>query len=486
MLRTPPLQRDKPAPPAPQRPVARPRSYAEVKNAEKTPCPTRAQETGRSTSQPKDTQTKSNEKHGTAVAGTPIPPPPRTTPVIDPTPPNNITEPYDGRETPSPETQLQHTEQITEENKTRLEELLKLLKTAAEDLNKVNHRQVNTIIETIKASIKKATTVTQRMIIENEYENRFDKIDAKLDEIRKTVSEPPKTCTEAAQRAADRPTAPIIRNRPAHPDPEVKARMEKLRRERAKTEVILTTRGARDEVKEKLANMSNEAITESLKQAIKNIGIEPTKIHKAQKITHGIKIRCTSDKEAEELYNIDWKNIFKGTDVVEQWSKIVLHGVSKYTIDFERDKPEEIIARIEDANHGIKIGKVEPLTKRPRNPNALTQSIIISMKHSEEADECIMSGMSIERRWFRPERYTPQCRINQCFNCQGYGHKANVCTRKTRCGKCAQEHDTRECESETMQCANCKDSHHAWHQEFLNRQRRKEQIEREKAEISLL
>ena len=48
-------------------------------------------------------------------------------------------------------------------------------------------------------------------------------------------------------------------------------------------EIMLTTRDASDEVKEKLANMSNEEITESLKQAIENIGIEPTKIHKAQK-----------------------------------------------------------------------------------------------------------------------------------------------------------------------------------------------------------
>ena len=465
MHRTPPPQRDRPAPLAPKRPAGRPN------NAEKTPCPTRARETGRSTSQSED------GKHGTAVAGTPIPPP-RATPAIDPTP--------DGGETPIPETPLPHIEQTTEENKTHLEELMKLLETTAEDLNKVNHRQANTIIETIKASIKKATIITQRMIIENEYENRFDKIDAKLDEIRKTVSEPPRTYAEAAQRGVDRPTTSAARSRPARPDPEVKARMEKLRRERAKTEVILTTRGASEEVKEKLANMNNEEITETLKEAIENIGIEPVKIHKAQKTNQGIKIRCTSDKDAEELYNMEWGDIFEGVEAVEQWSKIVLHGVSKHAIDFERDKPEEIIARIEDANHGIKIGKVEPLTKRPRNPNAPTQSIIISMKHSEEADECIINGMSIERRWFRPERYAPQCRLNQCFNCQGYGHKANVCTRKVRCGKCAQEHDTRKCESETMQCANCKDSHHAWHQECPNRQRRKEQIEREKAEISLL
>ena len=55
-------------------------------------------------------------------------------------------------------------------------------------------------------------------------------------------------------------------------------------------EVILTIRDASEEVKEKLANMSNEEITESLKQAIENIEIEFIKIHKAQKINQGIKI----------------------------------------------------------------------------------------------------------------------------------------------------------------------------------------------------
>jgi hypothetical protein len=333
MHRTPPPQREKPAPLAPKRPAGR------LNNAEKTPCPIRARETGRSTSQSEDAQT--NGKHGTAVAGTPIPPP-RATPIIDPTPPCN-TKHYDGRETPIPETPPQHSERSTEENKTHLEELLKLLETATEDLNKVNHRQTNTTVEAVKASIKKATIITQRMIIENEFKNRLDKIDAKLDEIQKTVSEPPKTYAEAVQRRGDRPTTTAVRSHPARPDPEVKARMEKLRRERAKAEVILTTHNASEEVKEKLANMSNEEVTENLKQAIENIGIEPTKIHKAQKTNQGIKIRCTSDKEAEELYNIEWNNLFEGIEVVEQWSKIVLHGVFKHAIDFERDKSEEII-----------------------------------------------------------------------------------------------------------------------------------------------
>ena len=194
MHRTPPSQKDKPAPLAPKRPAGRPN------NAEKeeTPCPIRVRETGKSTPQSEDTQI--NEKHGTVVAGTPILPP-RATPVIDPTPLIKTIEQYDDKETPIPETPSQHIKQITEGNKTHLEEeLLKILETAMEDLNKVNHRQINTIIETIKVSIKKTTIITQRMIIGKEFKNQFDKIEIKLDKIQKTISEPPKTYAEAIQR----------------------------------------------------------------------------------------------------------------------------------------------------------------------------------------------------------------------------------------------------------------------------------------------
>ena len=182
MHRTPPPQRDRPAPLAPKRPAGRPN------NAEKTPCPTRARETGRSISQSEDTQTKSIGKQGAAVAGTPIPPP-RATSVIALTPPNNSTEQHDDGETSIPETPLQHIEQIIEGNKTHLEELLKLFETTRENLNKVNYRQINIIIEIIKVFVKKITIIIQRMIIENKFENRFNKIEIKLNEIQKTISE---------------------------------------------------------------------------------------------------------------------------------------------------------------------------------------------------------------------------------------------------------------------------------------------------------
>ena len=81
--------------------------------------------------------------------------------------------------------------------------------------------------------------------------------------------------------------------------------------------VILTTHNASEEMKEKMTNMSNEEVTEILKQAIKNIGIESTKIHKAQKTNQGIKIWCISNKEVKELYNIEWNNLFEGIEAIE-------------------------------------------------------------------------------------------------------------------------------------------------------------------------
>ena len=115
----------------------------------------------------------------------------------------------------------------------------------------------------------------------------------------------------------------------------------------AKTEVMLTTRDVNDNMKEQLANMSVEALTNNMQQAITAAGKEQVKIRRAQKTAnHGIKIRCTTDEEAEELCSMDWKKVFEGANIVETLYRVVIHGMSKYDIDFEKDKPEEIITRI--------------------------------------------------------------------------------------------------------------------------------------------
>ncbi|XP_024084646.1 uncharacterized protein LOC112127634 [Cimex lectularius] len=46
--------------------------------------------------------------------------------------------------------------------------------------------------------------------------------------------------------------------------------------------------------------------------------------------------------------------------------------------------------------------------------------------------------------------------ITRCFKCQCYGHGAPSCPKKEPvCDRCALAHDTRDCNAETLKCANC-------------------------------
>jgi hypothetical protein len=313
----------------------------------------------------------------------------------------------------------------------------------------------------------------------NDDSTRLNNIEDQLAKLTKAIMEPPLTYAQAVQRNRANPTNGTG-SQLTHPEPVIKKRMEKQREDRAKAEVVLTTRDASDNMKNQLANMSEEAITKGLEEAITAVGKEHIKIRRVQKTpNHGLKIRCATEKDAEELRSLEWKKAFEGAEIVDPLYGVVIHGVSRYQIDFEKDKPDEIITRIRDGNlEEVLVEKVMPLRRRPRNPSAPTQSIVVFFKRPKDADDCIELGMHIEHKHYAVAvRYTPQCQIKQCFKCQAYGHKASVCTRNARCGKCAQEHETRECQSEMIQCANCKGSHYSWFHECSTRLHVKEQGE---------
>lgn len=49
----------------------------------------------------------------------------------------------------------------------------------------------------------------------------------------------------------------------------------------------------------------------------------------------------------------------------------------------------------------------------------------------------------------------------RCYKCQKFGHGSNSCRSNIRCGKCAEEHGTEECRTETRKCVNCNGEHQA-------------------------
>ena len=242
---------------------------------------------------------------------------------------------------------------------------------------------------------------------------------------------------------------------------------DRARTEQAKKDVIITARDANDDVRTSVANNKEEEIRKGLQQIIQ--GSEDTstvEVKSVKKLAkHTVRIRCHTESDATKVKQLDWKEIFGGATVVKTEYGVVIHGVAKYLMA----NLDNFKTLIEKAN-GIKITRVAPLIKNARNPDAPTQSIIIFTVSAEEANKCIDSTVTIERRRYEAERYTPQCQIKQCFNCQAYGHKADTCKKKPVCGKCAQDHETRDCGNEQVKCANCGEAHCAWHYQCSKRQ----------------
>ena len=291
-----------------------------------------------------------------------------------------------------------------------------------------------------------------------------------------------------AHIAARTPTEMPVVSRRESIEVEHEERMEKFRRERAKTEVTLTTRHASEHMKGKIAGMNEGEVTRSVQEAAKQIGAQSCNIRAARcTASHGVKIRCATEKDVKELRGLDWEQALEGAAVVKPLYGIVIHGVPKYDIDPGSDKQEDMKTQVENANNeNITVKRVTLLRKRARNPAATTQSIVTPTECPEEADSCITDGINIEHRHYHAERYLPQCQIKQCFNCQAYWHRADTCTRQMRCGKCGQQHETRLCENETLQCIGCKGSHPAWHHECPICQRESQRVEALKNKLSSL
>lgn len=304
-----------------------------------------------------------------------------------------------------------------------------------------------------------------------------------LAEIKKAVKQ---TYAQAAQKAVAIDTHPAVHTGKTHPtcttDHECEADLnqDKARNEQAKRDIVITARGASDDTKKKIENAEEEEITDSLQELIQQsasaAGIKVQGIRKLAK--HVVRIRCHTESDAKQIRELNWDELLEGAAVMETEYGIVVHGVPKHKMT----NIEEFMANIERLN-GIKVKRVALLRKNTRSTESPTQSIIIFMGSPEEANKCINDAVIIGRRRHGANRYTPQCQIRQCFNCQVYGHKADVCKKKPVCGKCAQEHETRNCVSEELRCTNCKGVHTAWSHECPRRQEIAQKMEMRKSKI---
>src|SRR5947207_10923355 len=136
--------------------------------------------------------------------------------------------------------------------------------------------------------------------------------------------------------------------------------------------------------------MNESQIVKSNKDVMVQAKKDPNYIEVVRKTpNHGLRIRCSTKEAAEEVRTMDWKTILGGSEVIKPQYGVVIHGTSKLDINFDTQKPDEIIKQIADVNKKIHIKRVAPLRKRTRNPNASAQSNIIFTEDPAETDRYI-------------------------------------------------------------------------------------------------
>ena len=177
----------------------------------------------------------------------------------------------------------------------------------------------------------------------------------------------------------------------------------------------------------------------------RNLSVQPRMTGKSIMITTKDKDAVKYLTEVGHPYN---GNIMKLTDITteKRQTKVILRFYPVYLPIFHAENHSSIVwAR-----------------RNERRDEPKDQ--VIAMWEGEVPQYLNLPGV-LER--LKVERYVGKPII--CGNCQRWGHKEWQCGSRTRCGVCAQNHDTGICmekirnkEQVPMKCVNCQEEHQAW------------------------
>jgi hypothetical protein len=260
-----------------------------------------------------------------------------------------------------------------------------------------------------------------------------------------------------------------------------------LKQQREKTEVTISLRNEdEDSLAAQLCNVNEERRAQLIQEFIVNEITKPAtpgkkpgapvKIAGTFKISkYLLKIICTSEADADAVRSLRWKEML-GATVAKPAYGVVIHGVSKEDMDPRANgfNMQDAADQIEGHNPfkitekqviPVKVTRISPLMRKPKNPRAPSQSLVVFTEDRAHADHLILRGVRIGGRIHSAHRYMPQHQLTQCYKCQGYRHRSEICTRQQKCGRCAGNHPTKECreaDASRFKCAVCQGNHAAW------------------------
>jgi hypothetical protein len=132
-------------------------------------------------------------------------------------------------------------------------------------------------------------------------------------------------------------------------------RLEKLRKERTKTEVTISTRSTSDDLQSDIdvlkerdfTNLLEEHIYECLKVQGKQ-DVNRKRVWKV--IKYVIKIQCNSTEDAALVKELNWKKLLKEAPVTVPMYGLVVHGAPNHDIDVTNEDISEVKEYIESVD----------------------------------------------------------------------------------------------------------------------------------------
>jgi hypothetical protein len=371
---------------------------------------------------------------------------------------------------------------------------------------------IQTAIRMIKRSKNKLSTQKQSAGLRDEVVGELDEfinfmeavhtiednmanVQRELKEVKETVIEAAKAAKETAKTAPHAWAAIAAKPRASDHhehyhkqelDEQSQQKQAQRRQERAKCQVTLTAEGAPGTMQSQLGRKDYAELTKDLQEAVDDsITSGPTPMIEGFQIlkSNDIRFSCNSKKEAQRLREIDWSKAFPGLKVRQPRFGIVIHGIPIEEINPCTDNLDDIAVEIGSRND-LKIAKLRTLrAPSKRDPAARSNSFVILTHDADAADKCLKKGIFLNCRLFNTEKYTPQYQLTQCYKCQRYGHKAGYCRGKEKCGRCGDNHTTKDCETNVHKCANCGDDHPAWHPDCPRRREESKRLDELKFKI---
>ena len=200
-----------------------------------------------------------------------------------------------------------------------------------------------------------------------------------------------------------------------------------------------------------------------------------------------------SEKVKEGLENnVAWlKDIANSAIIKRQTFPVLVHGTKIREIDTsdQKEAARKIIEQNKRLHPDLKIMKLgwSAQTLRSRK---IYSSFIIELTTAEQANRVIKEGLVVENELINTELFDRNCRIQQCYRCNGYGHTRRTCKREDSCGHCAGDHAINVCDAredrDPSKCVNCRGGHPAWSTECKYRRKKSERVKRNLQERATL